>query len=98
MEDNKLYAEKVIAERLQNFVNDNPNIVCRYEYNDIIGCYLISYILPKSINNDDMVWDKLALLKDSIESAIPNTLPLFTRDNIVFTLSSAAVTVSRQTL
>ncbi len=95
-ESSKTYMEKVIDESLQNFVNSHPEIIFRYEYSDLMDCYLISYVLPENISDEDVIWDNLSDLKDSIEDALRDNPPLFSRNNIVFTLSSNAKLVKSQ--
>ncbi|MDE6753257.1 MAG: hypothetical protein K2J82_01440 [Muribaculaceae bacterium] len=62
------------------------------------GCYGVSYIIPAELEDNDIFWDELMIMKNEIRVLSPDYPTLFTEGEKLFSISENAYIISPETI
>ena len=85
--------DKIISE-IQTFLMIYPEVKFRYEYSDKYDSYLVTYIIPSELEENDFFWDTLFDLKSKIIFDLGDSAPLFSEQGSLFSPSSSAILIA----
>lgn len=81
---------------IQELIDKYPWLSIMYEYNQVRGVYLVSYIFNKGVDTLDFIEDSMKF-ENEINTTFGINAPLFCDNQELFQLTEKAITVSQIT-
>ncbi|WP_288764984.1 hypothetical protein [uncultured Porphyromonas sp.] len=86
----------ILKGEFQKLIDKYPWLSIKYEYSQVRGVYLVTYIFNKGTDSQDFIEDTM-MFENEINSTFGIKAPLFCDNQELFQLSEKAVTVSQVT-
>lgn len=87
------YIKDRMLSKIGVFLRSYPEVKFRYEYSDKYAAYLVAYVVPPELEENDSFWDAIFDLKSDIIAGLGEVAPLFSEEGRLFSLSSSAVPI-----